>query len=97
MAAYKSEVIRGRVYTITGHPVHTLSGKPYVEYRLEERRGDGSFVGWHAFGDLPFVERAFNAIPREDRRCFCPGDCNCHYPWRVNYCGCRQHDPEETA
>ena len=65
MAAYKSEVIRGRVWTITGHPVRTLAGGPYVEYRLEERRGDGSFVAYHAFGSLEFAERAFNAVPRE--------------------------------
>jgi hypothetical protein len=24
-------------------------------------------------------------------RCYCPNDCNCHYPWRTNYCGCKQH------
>ncbi len=24
-------------------------------------------------------------------RCYCPDDCNCHYPWRTNYCGCKQH------
>lgn len=24
-------------------------------------------------------------------RCTCPGDCNCHSPWRPNYCGCREH------
>jgi len=67
MAAFKSEVIRGRVFTVTGHPVRTLAGGPYVEYRLEERRGDGSFVAYHAFGDLPFVARAFDAIPRDAR------------------------------
>ncbi len=27
-------------------------------------------------------------------RCYCPDDCNCHYPWRQNFCGCRQHGPE---
>lgn len=65
MAAYKSEVIFGRVWTITGHPVRTLTGGPYIEYRLEERRGDGSFVGYHAFGELDFVSKVFDRIPRE--------------------------------
>lgn len=23
--------------------------------------------------------------------CFCPDDCNCHHPWRTNYCGCTGH------
>lgn len=23
--------------------------------------------------------------------CMCPDDCNCHYPWRENYCGCKAH------
>lgn len=25
------------------------------------------------------------------RGCTCPDDCNCHKPWRTNYCGCKQH------
>ncbi len=23
--------------------------------------------------------------------CLCPDDCNCHAPWRTNYCGCKAH------
>ena len=23
--------------------------------------------------------------------CLCPDDCNCHHPWRTNYCGCKAH------
>lgn len=26
-----------------------------------------------------------------ESRCYCPDDCNCHYPWRTNYCGCKGH------
>jgi deoxyribodipyrimidine photolyase len=31
-------------------------------------------------------------------KCYCPDDCNCHSPWRTNYCGCKQHEEvqEET-
>ena len=32
------------------------------------------------------------AVHRAERRCFCPDDCNCHYPHRFNYCGCKQHE-----
>lgn len=32
--------------------------------------------------------------PIVERRCYCPDDCNCHHPWRFNYCGCRQHGEE---
>lgn len=36
------------------------------------------------------------AVKKEHvRRCFCPDDCNCHYPWRPNLCGCRGHDKKE--
>jgi len=31
------------------------------------------------------------AEPAAELHCYCPDDCNCHYPWRPNYCGCRQH------
>lgn len=24
-------------------------------------------------------------------RCMCPDDCNCHRPYRTNYCGCKLH------
>jgi hypothetical protein len=27
--------------------------------------------------------------------CFCPDDCNCHYAWRTNYCGCKGHSTAE--
>jgi hypothetical protein len=27
-------------------------------------------------------------------RCFCPDDCNCRQPHRVNYCGCRRHQSD---
>lgn len=26
------------------------------------------------------------------RRCYCPDDCGCHYPWRGNVCGCCAHE-----
>ena len=32
------------------------------------------------------------ALKVEAQRCYCPDDCNCHYPWRPNYCGCRNHE-----
>lgn len=32
-----------------------------------------------------------------ERRCYCPGDCNCRHPWRPNYCGCRGHELERGA
>jgi hypothetical protein len=31
----------------------------------------------------------------DERRCFCPGDCNCQAPawmFRTVFCGCKQHD-----
>lgn len=24
----------------------------------------------------------------DQRKCGCPGDCNCHFPDRLNICGC---------
>jgi hypothetical protein len=31
--------------------------------------------------------------------CYCPGDCNCNFPDRTNFCGCKAHlrenSPEE--
>jgi hypothetical protein len=36
------------------------------------------------------------AAPIGDR-CYCPDDCNCHYPWRTNYCGCRHHEVPAPA
>lgn len=28
---------------------------------------------------------------RIEDHCFCPDDCNCHHPWRTNFCGCKAH------
>lgn len=33
----------------------------------------------------------------ENMHCYCPDDCNCHSPWRTNYCGCRQHEERQAA
>lgn len=53
------------------------------------------------FSDNPFrhmliavaVERGVSRYAAVDaRRCFCPDDCSCHYPWRPNLCGCAGHD-----
>ncbi len=29
--------------------------------------------------------------------CMCPDDCNCHHPWRPNYCGCKAHGGDFSA
>lgn len=26
------------------------------------------------------------------RKCYCPDDCTCHYPWRLTLCGCNGHE-----
>ena len=38
-----------------------------------------------------FAKVRHDALAALDRKCFCPDDCNCHHPWRTNFCGCRQH------
>lgn len=75
MASYASKRVHGRTYTLVGVPCWTIGGRrgpePYVEYRVEERRADGSFVGYLAFGDRPFVQAVFDRIgagAREDRK-----------------------------
>jgi hypothetical protein len=60
-----SVTINGRVYSMRPYMARTLAGRAYAEYRLEERRRDGRFVMWHAFGDRESVARAFAAIPRQ--------------------------------
>jgi len=52
-----------------------------------ERHHEG---GWVAFAQANGYWDG--RTPRErERRCYCPGDCNCRHPHRTNFCGCKQH------
>ena len=55
MASYKSDGF----YTITSHLVTDLAGKPYIEWRLEQRDESGKFLGYEAFGSYDFCLAAF--------------------------------------
>lgn len=53
------------VLTIEAHPVQTLAGTPYTEFRLVERDRTGAFVGYCAMGDYAFVKAALARRVRE--------------------------------
>jgi hypothetical protein len=54
---------------------------------LDYRRG----MDWDFLPDVP-TDPTWDELITESRRCFCPDDCNCHYLWRPNYCGCKGHE-----
>jgi hypothetical protein len=43
-------------------------------------------------GEILWLEASETSEFEVQRKCMCPDDCNCHYSWRTNYCGCKQHE-----
>lgn len=62
---------------------------------VDVRVGSGSTVYGPAENWAPIEAKPDWLVRLEERRCYCPDDCNCHQAHRPNYCGCRGHDRDK--